>query len=390
MAENVSPLFPAMAEDDRPSLARHSTGILPSQEIQALIRERRILAARPISEDQIQPASIDLRLGATAYRVRASFLPRAGVRVQDKIQVLGMHEIDLSQGAVLEKGCVYIVPLMESLKLGKRVSGMANPKSSTGRLDIFTRLITDSTDEFDRVQDAYKGPLYAEISPRAFSIVVREGSKLCQLRIQQGSPPATDAAMRKLQEDTPLVHAEPGEENISKGIAVSVDLQGDPTSRIVGYKAKKHTDLIDVDKTNHYDPLNFWEPVHAEENGRIILNPGDFYIMASKEPITVPPDHAAVMRAYDTLVGEFRVHYAGFFDPGFGYAESGGAGSRAVLEVRSHEVPFMLEDGQVVGRLVYERLTEVPDKLYGAAIGSSYQRQGLALAKQFKRPPAQA
>ena len=210
------------------------------------------------------------------------------------------------------------------------------------------------------------------------------------MRIQQGSPPATDAAMRKLQEETPLVHAEPGEENISKGIAVSVDLQGDPASRIVGYKAKKHTDVIDVGKTNHYDPLDFWEPVHAEQTGRLILNPGDFYIMASKEAITVPADHAAEMIAYDTLVGEFRVHYAGFFDPGFGLAENGGQGTRAVLEVRSHEVPFLVEDGQVVGRLVYERLTGVPDKLYGAALGSSYQRQGLALAKQFKRPPGEA
>ncbi len=390
MAENVSLLFPDMAEDDRPPLSRHSTGILPYQEIQALIRERRLLATRAISGDQIQPASIDLRLGSTAYRVRASFLPGVGVRVQDKIEVLGMHEIDLSPGAVLEKGCVYIVPLMESLKLGKRVSGKANPKSSAGRLDIFTRLITDGGREFDRVRSAYKGPLYAEISPRAFSIVVREGSKLCQLRIQQGSPPATDSAMRKLQEETPLVHAAPGEENISKGIAVSVDLQGDPASAIVGYKAKKHTDVIDVDKTNHYDPLDFWEPIHAEGTGRLILNPGDFYIMASKEAITVPPDHAAEMIAYDTLVGEFRVHYAGFFDPGFGYAENGGQGTRAVLEVRSHEVPFLVEDGQVVGRLVYERLTGVPDKLYGAALGSSYQRQGLALAKQFKRPPGEA
>ncbi len=390
MAENVSPLFPAMAEDDRTSLSRHSTGILPSQEIKALLGEGRIRTTRPISDDQIQPASIDLRLGATAYRVRASFLPGARNSVRDKIDALGMHEVDLSQSAVLEKGCVYIVPLMESVRLAKRVSGKANPKSSIGRLDIFTRLITDGGSEFDRVRSAYKGPLFAEVAPRAFSIVVREGSKLCQLRIQQGSPPATDAATRKLQEEAQLVHSEPGKENIAKGIAVSVDLTGDPVSRIVGYKAKKHTDVIDVDKTNHYDPLDFWEPVRAEQTGHIILNPGDFYIMASKEAITVPSDHAAEMIAYDTLVGEFRVHYAGFFDPGFGLAENGGQGTRAVLEVRSHEVPFLLEDGQVVGRLVLERLTGVPDKLYGAAIGSSYQRQGLALAKQFKRPPGEA
>jgi dCTP deaminase len=263
----------------------------------------------------------------------------------------------------LEKGCVYIAPLMESVSLGKRVSGMANPKSSSGRLDVFTRLIADGAIEFDRLRPAYKGPLYAEISPRAFSIVVRQGTALNQLRLRRGSPPASDTAMRRLHEEVALVDAAPGDENISKGIAVTVDLGGagpdTSADSLIGYKARPHASLVDVDKVAHYDPVEFWEPLHAERHGVLILNPGDFYILASKESVTVPPDHAAEMRAYDILVGEFRVHYAGFFDPGFGYADSGGKGSRAVLEVRSHEVPFVLEDGQVVGRLVYERLTEV-------------------------------
>jgi len=384
MPEATDPVFPELKDDlDAPM---HATGILPAQSIRWFIQQHHIQATQEISEDQIQPASVDLRLGPVAYRVRASFLPGAGRPVQDKIDALGMHEIDLAPGAVLEKGCVYIAPLMESLRLGKRVSGMANPKSSSGRLDIFTRLITDGAREFDQVRAAYKGPLYVEISPRAFSIVVHEGSRLNQLRLRRGNPPATDATMRRLHEEVRLVDLEPGEESIARGVGVSADLRGDGVGSLVGYKAKRHTDLIDVAKVDHYDPLDYWEPIHAPADGSILLNPGDFYILVSREAVTVPPDHAAEMTAYDTRVGEFRVHYAGFFDPGFGYAESGGAGSRAVLEVRSHEVPFVLDHGQVVGRLVYERLTDIPDKIYGLDIGSSYQRQGLALAKQFKKP----
>jgi len=378
MAENAKLPFPDMAEP------LYSTGILPSQEIRKLIHNHEIEATQEITKEQVQPASIDLRLGATAYRVRASFLPGAESKVSDKIAALGMHEVDISNGAVLEKGCVYIVSLMESLKLRKRTSAIANPKSSTGRLDVFTRLITDHAVSFDLVKEAYKGPLYAEISPRAFSIVVRQGMRLNQLRLRRGNPAASDKAMRRLHEEVRLVDVEPGQENISKGVAITVDLRGGD-SGMVGYKARVHTGLIDLDKVGHYDPMEFWEPVRAARTGGIILNPGDFYILASREAVTVPPKHAAEMVAYDTLVGEFRVHYAGFFDPGFGYSETGDAASHAVLEVRSHEVPFTIEDGQVVGRLLYERLTAVPDKIYGNAIGSSYQRQGLALAKQFKR-----
>ncbi len=378
MADLANLLFPEGAEP------LHSTGILPSQEIRKLIHNHEIVAAREISKEQIQPASIDLRLGPIAYRVRASFLPGRASKVSDKIAALGMHEVDISKGAVLEKGCVYIVQLMESLKLRKPTSAIANPKSSTGRLDVFTRLITDHAVSFDQVKSPYEGPLYAEVSPRAFSIVVRQGMRLNQLRLRRGHPAASDTAMRRLHEAVPLVDVDPGQENISKGLAITVDLRGG-SSDLVGYKARVHTGLIDLDKIGHYEPLEFWEPVRAAKSGHIILNPGDFYILASKEAVTVPPDHAAEMVAYDTLVGEFRVHYAGFFDPGFGYSETGDAASRAVLEVRSHEVPFMIEDGQVVGRLLYERLTDVPDKIYGAAIGSNYQRQGLVLGKQFKR-----
>ncbi len=305
--------------------------------------------------------------------------------VQQPLERLSMHRLDLCGGAVLEKGCVYIVPLLESLNLRRRVSAIANPKSSTGRLDVFARLITDQGAEFDRVRDGYKGPLYAEISPRTFSILVREGDRLMQLRIRHGSPAASDAALRRLHDQIGLISAEPGREFIRNGVLITVDAAGGSESGVIGWRARKHAGLIDLARIGHYDPEEFWEPVRAAKGGGVILDPDDFYILASKEAVTVPADHAAEMLAYDTLVGEFRVHYAGFFDPGFGLPETGGEGTRAVLEVRAHEVPFLLEDGQVVGRLIYERLTARPDKLYGTRIGSSYQCQTLALAKQFRR-----
>ncbi|HEX9535152.1 MAG TPA: 2'-deoxycytidine 5'-triphosphate deaminase, partial [Stellaceae bacterium] len=335
-----------------------------------------------------QPASIDLRLGEVAYRVRASFLPGARASVRDKLELLSMHRIDLTEGAVLERDCVYIVPLLEYVSLRKRAAAAANPKSSTGRLDVFARVITDYGTEFDRVREGYKGPLFAEISPRAFSILVRTGSRLVQLRIRRGSPGFSDTALRRLHEEVGLVDGPAGPKTIRNGLAFTVDVAGDQATGIVGFKARRHTDVIDIDRSFHYDPRDFWEPVYSHrgpgDQGGIVLDPNDFYILASREAVVVPPDHAAEMLPYDTFVGEFRVHYAGFFDPGFGAPESGGAGSRAVLEVRSHEVPFLIEDGQIVGRLVYERLITRPDKLYGTPIGSSYQRQGLALSKHFK------
>ena len=378
-------LFPEAAEESAAE-PEFSTGILPSQAIREAIARGEIQAVEDIAEDQIQPASLDLRLGTWAYRVRASFLPGPGATVERKLEDVSMHQVDLSQGAVLEKDCVYIVPLMESLKLRHRTSAVANPKSSTGRLDIFARVITDQGTEFDHVRAGYRGPLWAEISPRSFSVLVRPGSRLLQLRIKRGSPPSSDVALRRLHDEVGLVDGETVEANIKRGLlAVSVDARGHGASDLVGYRAKKNTDLIDLEKVGHYDPMDFWEPITAHGNRGIVLDPNDFYILASKEAVTVPDDHAAEMIAYDTLVGEFRVHYAGFFDPGFGYGPANGEGSRAVLEIRSHDVPFILDDGQVVGRLLYERLTAKPDKLYGRDIGSSYQRQGLALAKQFKR-----
>jgi dCTP deaminase len=365
-------------------------GILPDRMIAALAEEGAIVAARPFAPDQIQPASIDLRLGAVAYRVRASFLPGPGIAVTQRIAELKLHEFPLTGGAVLETGCVYIVPLLERLMLPADVAASTNPKSSTGRLDVFTRVIADETRGFDRVAAGYCGPLYAEISPKTFPVLVREGSRLSQMRLHRGTAALDAEALRGLHARERLVDR--AEAVMGDGIAVSIDLSGSgarpPHSKngagIVGYRAKRHTAVIDVERRAAYDVGEFWEPIAARIDQSLILDPDEFYILASTEAVQVPPDYAAEMVPFDPLVGEFRVHYAGFFDPGFGYAGAGGLGARAVLEVRSREVPFILEHGQVVGRLVYERMLARPDQLYGAGIGSNYQAQGLKLSKHFR------
>ena len=355
-------------------------GILPAHQVAGLIEAGRVRLARRLDADQIQPASLDLRLGDTAYRVRASFLPGPNFTVAERLAELRLHEFDLSAGAVLETGCVYIVPLLESLALSAELGAAANPKSSTGRLDIFTRVITDRAREFDTVPAGYHGPLYLEVSPRTFPIVVRAGSRLSQLRFRRGSARLDDAALLALHAESPLVDGEP---HVSSGLVLSIDLTGTSVG-IVGYRAKRHTGLIDVDRRAAYDLLDFWEPIARHGRAELVLDPDQFYILVSREAVHVPPDYAAEMVAFDPLVGEFRVHYAGFFDPGFGHSPAGGAGSHAVLEVRSHEVPFILEDGQTVGRLVYERMAERPKMLYGQGIGSHYQAQGLKLSKHFR------
>ncbi|MGH9721812.1 MAG: 2'-deoxycytidine 5'-triphosphate deaminase [Bryobacteraceae bacterium] len=365
-----------------------TTGLLPSQRLEEMIGSGQILASAPISQDQIQPSSIDLRLGPVAYHVRASFLPGPNATVQRKLQTVRIEEIDLSTPALLEKGTVYIVPLHEELRLPASYSAKANPKSTTGRLDVFIRLITDYGDAFDEIREGYKGRLYAEIVPLTFRVLVREGNKLNQLRIRRGDPPQYDKTLRELHEREPIVYlqdASPAEPVIRDGLKLSVDLQGVNGSNVIGYRAKKEAPPVDLARVNYYDPADFWEPLYRSPENSVVLKPGDFYILTSKEKVSVPPHMAAEMLPFDPSVGEFRIHYAGFFDPGFGWSSERTTGSHAVLEVRSHEVPSLLEDGQVVGRLNYERLLATPAKLYGQQIGSSYQAQQLTLSKQFKR-----
>ncbi|MGE0752062.1 MAG: 2'-deoxycytidine 5'-triphosphate deaminase [Variibacter sp.] len=356
------------------------TGILPDRMIAALAREGAIKAP-PFAADQVQPASLDLRLGPRAYRVRASFLPGPRTEVAPRVKELTLHEISLRDGAVLETGCVYIVPLQEALALPSDIAAATNPKSSTGRLDVFTRVIADRARAFDQIEAGYTGPLYAEISPRTFPVLVREGSRLSQIRFRRGHALLNSDALKALHASDRLV--DDADADVGSGVAISVDLTGDKHGR-VGFRAKRHTGLIDVDKRDGYAVDDFWEPVNARTNKSLILDPNEFYILASKEAVQVPPGYAAEMVPFDPLVGEFRVHYAGFFDPGFGHADAGGRGARAVLEVRSHDVPFILEHGQIVGRLVYERMLSLPERLYGRGIGSNYQAQGLKLSKHFK------
>lgn len=356
-------------------------GVIASQGISAMLAGGEITLAAPLTAGQIQPASLDLRLGATAFRVRASFLPGATTTLADRLAEFEMHRVDLTGGAVLEKGCVYVVPLLEGLALPGDITAVANAKSSTGRLDLFTRLITDRGTEFDRIPAGYAGPLYAEISPRSFSVLVRPGMRLNQIRFRRGTAVLDDAALTALNATQGLVD---GAAHIADGLGFSVDLR--PASGdLVGYRAKPHTGLIDLDRINHYCPADFWEEVRAR-SGRIILDPGAFYILVSREAVHVPPDYAAEMAPYLAMVGEFRVHYAGFFDPGFGHAAAGGTGARGVLEVRCHEAPFALDHGQIVGRLVYEHMIERPEILYGRDMGSNYQGQGLKLSKHFRLP----
>ncbi len=359
----------------------HDSGILPGHVLEQLIASgREVIPAEPPVPGQVQPASLDLRLGKKAWRVRASFLPGPDSKVSDRLASVFMHEIDLTQGAVLETGCVYIVPLLESAALSPGISGAANPKSSTGRIDVFVRLITDHAAAFDRIAPGYHGPLFAEISPRTFPVLVRTGSRLNQLRLRRGAPSSSDAALKELHLRSPLTDVAP---IIDGGLALSIDLKGEGR---IGWRAKRHTGLIDVDKPGVLDPWQFWDPILADPAGRLVLDPDEFYILASRERVAIPLTHAAEMEPFNPLVGEFRVHYAGFFDPGFGLDPGRPPSARAVLEVRSREVPFILEHGQVIGRLVFERLTDPPLTAYGQGIGSNYQRQGLKLSKHFRQP----
>ena len=378
-------LFPDMptAEGEE-----RSTGILPSQAIRELIAKGRIIGNRAITEEQIQPASLDLRLGDIAHRVQASFLPGPGGKVEAKVKDLRMARVDLTSAAVFEKGCVYIVPLLEELDLPRDISGKANPKSTTGRLDVFIRLITDDGVEFERVSPGYKGRLYAEIVSRTFTVAVRAGMRLNQLRFVRGNPVSSDSRIRRLDEEQQLIYMDeesPVKASVDRGLRITVNLEGSSPEEVIAYKARKHAPAIELDRINYYAPEEFWEARRHGSNQRLILEPGDFYILASKERVRVPPEFAAEMVPFDPSVGEFRIHYAGFFDPGFGYGSSDIKGTRAVLEVRAHEVPFLIEHEQFVGRLTYMPLLSKPEKIYGLQIGSSYQQQALTLSKQFRR-----
>ena len=342
--------------------------VLPSQNIRELLDKKQIFSNLNFEKDQIQPSSIDLRLGSKAWRMRASFLPGTDRKVSSCISEFAMQEIDLSKGYILEKGSVYLVKLQETLDLPENIEGIANAKSSTGRLDLFTRLISDYCNEFDRVIKGYNGPLYAEIAPNSFSVLAQQNIKLNQIRFK---------LHKTLDTEQVLINRD-----IAKPKIFSINLQN-KNNLFIGYRAKSHTDLIDLRKVNYYSIDDFWEKIESK-NKKIILDPGAFYILSSREYVSVAPNFAAEMAPYIPMIGEFRVHYAGFFDPGFGYSTDNTQKSRAVLEVRCHDTPFILEHGQKMGELIFEEMLEKPDILYGKTLKSNYQGQGLKLSKHFK------
>ena len=376
-------------------------GILSDTHLKTLIREHAIDAAPAITESQIQPASVDLRLGTKAYRLISSFLPERS-EIGERLNVLDlyqselvMYDMDLTQGAILEKGHVYLVPLLEHVALPSHVRGRANPKSSTGRLDIFTRLITDLNAGFDEIPPGYRGPLYLEIVPRSFTIRVQTGLALNQLRLLTGRPTVSDPQLRALHRSAKLLYHNDDDPEarplatqdirVDHGLFLGIDLRGSGAGReIVGYRAKKNSHVVDLSKIGHYSALDFWEPIYRQPNNTLLLEPEEFYILASHERIKVPAGYAAEMVAYEAAFGELRTHYAGFFDPGFGAGDGTRKGTQVVLEVRPHDVPFLIRDGQTFFKVVYENMLDLPEHLYGASIGSSYHQQGLTLSKHFK------
>ena len=373
-------------------LAPGLNGVLPSQCLQRAIDLGAITSERyRIPPMSVQPASLDLRFGERAYRLRCSFLPE-GERIEAKLSELSMGEIDLRDGAILERNRPYLIPLIEELDLPATVTGRTNPRSSTGRLDIFTRVITDEGHSFDEVPAGYRGRLYIEVVSRSFTIFVRSELSLNQLRLQVGRSRREDSQVVAMHAQDPLLFTGSGpvpaaDLVMGDGLFLSVDLAGKDDGR-VGFRAKKNSQLLDLTKRDHYEPDDFWEPVHRERGNRLVLEPEEFYLLISRERVRIPPGYSAEMTPYDPTSGELRTHYAGFFDPGFGHTPGGQQGSRAVMEVRAHDVPFMLQHGQRVAKLVFEELTQVPSILYGQEIGSAYQHQERMLSKHFRGGPA--
>ena len=364
-------------------------GLLASQQLRKAVSDGWITSGDyRIPDESIQPASLDLRLGDYAWALRCSFLPDSKSTVLDRIEDLAIERFDIRDGATLERDRPYLIPLLEELELPSEIRAKTNPKSSTGRLDVFTRVITDGNNRFDEIAAGYRGRLYLEVVPRSFAVRVKKMLSLNQLRLAFGDARVGDAELPAIHAESPLLYldAEPvpqAELSIADGLFLSVDLDG-PSDRVVGYRAKRHSHRLDMTQIRHYEWRDYWEPVYPERGGRIVLDPEVFYLLLSTEGVSVPPGFAAEMMAYDPTAGELRTHYAGFFDPGFGYDPSGQRfGSRAALEVRARDVPFMVEHRQPICKLGFERMFEEPDRLYGSDVGSNYQGQETMLSKHF-------
>ena len=355
------------------------TGALTSEQIMSLYKYSSIKCVRPLMDNQIQPASIDLRLSKKCYEIDASFLP-GNKTVLQKLVKFKKRELDLGDFKTLRKGKIYIIQIQEELNLPENISASANAKSSTGRLDILTRLISDNSSCFDRIKKGYKGKIFVEVAPISFSIIVKEGISLNQLRFHNQQKIISDKQLESLDTQYGILE---NRNQIDNGITISVSLK-DKNNEPIGFKARDNSPAINLAKIDFYKVETFWEKLFSK-NGILVLSPGAFYILRSKEFIIIPPQTAAEMVPYEVKMGEFRVHYAGFFDPGFGFTtDKNNSLSKAVLEIRCHETPFILEDSQIIGKLVYEKLATKPKKTYGNIIGSNYQGQTLKLSKHFR------
>ena len=371
------------------------TGVLTDRDLRGAVRDGWIVAAAPLVDEQFQPASLDLRLGPVAYQLRASFLPYRE-SVSERLEGganndLVIDRISLEGGATLQRGSVYLVPLLESLALPATVRGRSNPKSTTGRLDVFTRVVTDGTPRFDEIESGYRGALYLEVSPQSFPVRVHAGASLNQLRLLEGPTSMSDAGLAALYGQTPLLYDDDDRpvpiERVAfnDGLCMGIDLSGRTTGGVIGYRAHPNPPAVDLARVGHYDASEFWEPIKAPVRDGYILEANRFYILVSKERIRVPPEFAAEMVVYDAGAGEIRTHYAGFFDPGFGFGDGSILGTKVVMEVRAREVPFMVYDGQTSFKVWFERLRGRPERVYGVGLASSYQHQTLSLSKHFRR-----
>ena len=379
-------------ETDLIAYLKGKPGYLPCQLIEQVHRQGMIRSQETILASQIQPVSMDLRLGPKAYRIQCSFLPE-NEPVETKLKEVSLYDFDITDGGILEKNAIYLIPLMEELSLSSSLCGLANPKSSTGRLDMFTRVIVDGGHRFDEIPLGYKGKLYLEIISRSFPVKIHAGLSLNQLRLANVSSQSLDKKKLVLKyRNNPILFDRSGfsipvdEVKVEEGIYVSVDVSGDQPDSIIAYKAKTNSTVIDLSKTKYYKAEEFWEPIYRNKKNWLILEPESFYIMMSKERVCIWPDWLAEMVAYEPNSGELRTHYAGFFDSGFGWNGTDdliNQGTRAVMEVRPHDVPFMVEDGQTFCRLKFEKVVERPEKLYGLSLNSNYHSQGLALSKYF-------
>ncbi len=350
-------------------------GALVYQDYLKLIKKNYIIN-ETIDQNQIQPASLDLSLSEECYEIKHSFLSHK-TTVRRKLKDLIIKKINLNKEFIFKKDKTYIVKLNESLNLKNNIFGHCNPKSSTGRLDIFCRTIVDFAEEYEKIPNNYQGEIFLEITSRSFDVAFKKGNCLNQLRLIMGNQYyLSDEQLKKIKTKLKITNFKKNTLKINNGVKISVDLSN---SKTIAYVAKNNTPVLKFSKIKSHKINDFWKAIKNIDNS-LLIEKNKFYILKSKEKVIIPDNLAGEMIPYDTGIGDFRAHYAGFFDPGFGMPN----GTYAVLEVKTNEIPFLLEDGQTIARIKYEKLNKNSNIVYGKDIKSNYQNQGLKLSKHFK------